>query len=318
MIPITKEDLEVKNTPFTILSYSQDDNTNPKDTIPDSNNLYQEILQSSSINQYPDMLNNLEDKINSMINMYKAEGIKYKPEIVKTSTRPDIKETKKQNRSLLSKSVCNRSESINKKEFIHLQNENISLIQKLNKKKAKIASQRELLKNMKKQCIEQCNESNINNEPSLPPKRIKETKKRDEVKFLKNELAKKNSELSKSYLEIKLLKNDLNKIDNIRKDMYMILEAGAHEYDYLKGIQFKNDTTEELFEQTSRLVGYLINEKKQTEMKYKKLLELHNNLIGKSGDYSLEYIYKVKDENISLKKDLELICSKKMYKVFLL
>eukprot|EP00826_Nyctotherus_ovalis_P001321 TRINITY_DN10195_c0_g1_i1.p1 TRINITY_DN10195_c0_g1~~TRINITY_DN10195_c0_g1_i1.p1 ORF type:complete len:149 (-),score=27.68 TRINITY_DN10195_c0_g1_i1:187-633(-) len=102
-------------------------------------------------------------------------------------------------------------------------------------------------------------------------------------------------------------------VDTWRKGMCGILEIGIKEYDYLKHTDITKCSSDELFEQTNRFVEYLIVEKRRMEEKYAKLLELHNNLIDSSGKFSLEGIYKIKDENERLRKDLELVCSKKLY-----
>ena len=183
-------------------------------------------------------------------------------------------------------------------KFQHLQNENISLLQKLNKKKAEVAMQKKQIDTLHRQYFDKSRTSY-----STPINEVQPNSKLiEENLFLRNELKKKNKEISELYIENKLLKNDSGKIEGLRKRLYSILEFGAKEYDYLKGTEFKMHNSEELFDQINRLVEYLVSEKRALEEKYVKLLELHNNLLEKDGNYSVEYIYKLKDRKASCRE----------------
>ena len=254
------------------------------------------------------VLTNLENRINSMLYTYKTEGALQKAEIKKMHMelkRPHALPDPITSKSFYKHRNTNIRDSTDKKELQRLQSENLSLVQKLNKKKAEIAAQKKQHEILQREYMEKCNE------PSMDIKQSN-SKLMQEVSFLRSELSKKSKEVSELYLENKLLKNNNEKTEGWRKSMYTILELGAKEYDYLRGMKFQMQSSEELFDQTNRLVEYLISEKRTLEEKYVKLLELHNHLIEKDGSYSVEYIYKIKDENEAIKKDLELIYSKKL------
>ena len=103
---------------------------------------------------------------------------------------------------------------------------------------------------------------------------------------------------------------------NMRGKMLEILEQGAAEYDYLKELVLGNESMEYILEQVGRLFEYLIKEKKNSEQKYERLLELHNNLIDANNAaeerYSAEYIYKLADENDYLRKELNRLLANKI------
>ena len=179
----------------------------------------------------------------------------------------------------MQKSLNNKSTVVDRKDiqFQHLQNENISLLQKLNKKKAEVAMQKKQIDTLQRQYFDKSRTSY-----STPINEVQPNSKLiEENLFLRNELKKKNKEISELYIENKLLKNDSGKIEGLRKRLYSILEFGAKEYDYLKGTEFKMHNSEELFDQINRLVEYLVSEKRALEEKYVKLLELHNNLLDR-------------------------------------
>ncbi len=94
-----------------------------------------------------------------------------------------------------------------------------------------------------------------------------------------------------------------------------ILEQGAQEYDYLRTLVFDNETVDYMLEHAGTLFDYLIKEKRASEQKYEKLLELHNNLIesntASEERYSAEYIYKLADENEYLKNELNRVLANK-------
>ncbi len=96
-----------------------------------------------------------------------------------------------------------------------------------------------------------------------------------------------------------------------------ILQQGAQEYDYLRGQTFGSETPESLADQVARLVEYLLHEKRISDEKYIKLLELHNNLVEESGKdsvrYSAEHIYRLADENDALRKELVSLRAEKLY-----
>ena len=101
-----------------------------------------------------------------------------------------------------------------------------------------------------------------------------------------------------------------------KKRIIKLLEQGADEYDYLRGVDFSAESMSAVIEQVGRLLGYLLKEKRGLEEKYMKLLELHNNLVetgGKDSErYSAEYIYKLADENELLRKELNALRSAKL------
>ena len=193
----------------------------------------------------------------------------------------------------------------NKTEILiqRLKNENLLLLQKLNRKKAKIAVQKEEINNLRNKCSNRCQES-INDEIY--------SKTQEQIYKLREELSKKEKEINELYIENKVMRNDSQKFGKWKKELCKLLVEGSKEYDYLKDVEFQKSTCEELFEQTLKLIAYLIGEKKTLGEKYSKLLELHNNLVEANGNYSAEYIYKMIDENESMKKDLEMMCSKKL------
>ncbi len=102
--------------------------------------------------------------------------------------------------------------------------------------------------------------------------------------------------------------------ERIKRKMQEMLEQGAAEYNYLRGLVFDNETADYMLEQLGRLFDHLIKEKQAAEQKYDKLLELHNNLIDSAATheerYSAEYIYKLADENEYLKAELSRIMVK--------
>eukprot|EP00826_Nyctotherus_ovalis_P019812 TRINITY_DN16159_c0_g1_i2.p1 TRINITY_DN16159_c0_g1~~TRINITY_DN16159_c0_g1_i2.p1 ORF type:complete len:255 (+),score=77.96 TRINITY_DN16159_c0_g1_i2:162-926(+) len=254
-----------------------------------------------------------------MLYTYKTEGAMKKAEMRRVHMelkrpREGISPTadKAANKTFYKHKSSNvRSSVVDRKELQlqYLQSENVALVQKLNKKKAEVAAQKKQYEILHKQYLDKCNETGefIADKSSQANSKLLQ-----EISFLRSELNKKNKEVSELYLENKLLRNNSNKAEGWRKSMYSILELGAKEYDYLRGMKFQIHSNEELFDQTSRLVEYLVSEKKALGEKYVKLLELHNHLIEKDGSYSVEYIYKIKDENEAMKKDLELIYSKKL------
>ena len=103
----------------------------------------------------------------------------------------------------------------------------------------------------------------------------------------------------------------------MRRKLMDLLQEGAQEYDYLKNIDYTKESTNFLLDETGRLIEYLLQEKRSSEKKYTKLLELHDKLVeinSKSQEkYNVEYIYGIADENDKLKEELQKLRVRQMY-----
>ena len=125
---------------------------------------------------------------------------------------------------------------------------------------------------------------------------------------------------SKIMEEIEIVRRQKNEDDDIVKEVLVdkeeasrsklisILKIGELAYDYLKSENWTNLGISDLEDHVERLVDYLVKDKQYLDEKYKKLLDLHNNLIESNEESSAyntpEYIYKITDENDLLKEEL--------------
>jgi len=121
--------------------------------------------------------------------------------------------------------------------------------------------------------------------------------------------------------EVEIIKRQKSEEDNIVKEalidkeeaskskLITILKIGELTYDYLKSENYTNLGISDLEDHVERLVDYLVKDKQYLDEKYKKLLDLHNNLIESNQEADAyntpEYIYKITDENDLLKEELK-------------
>jgi len=180
----------------------------------------------------------------------------------------------------------NKSVNITHRQVQRLQNENIS---KLNKSKAKDKNE---LNTVRKKCIDDTSSSVL--------------RLHEEIFDLRNELKQKDVRINELLLENAILKNNSIEIDNLKKCMQKLIELGSAR-------EMHSDSSEKLFKELKNMIVNLVNEKNIVERKYVKILELHNNLIKENGKYTIEYIYKIMDENEEMKKKLRVLSDKKMY-----
>eukprot|EP00826_Nyctotherus_ovalis_P019133 TRINITY_DN15847_c0_g1_i2.p1 TRINITY_DN15847_c0_g1~~TRINITY_DN15847_c0_g1_i2.p1 ORF type:complete len:290 (-),score=81.14 TRINITY_DN15847_c0_g1_i2:365-1234(-) len=271
--------------------FSENTDPKPKDT------LYKEYINHTDKDHSTAKLHTIESQINNMLHSYKADTESRRASAKRLGKDCEVQRSHKSggNRTLCCKS---EEQAASKKEAERLKGENLELLQRLSRKKAKIAVQKEELKKLRQNGLVGRQESDLS---------------RSEVASLQSEIAKKNKEISELHIENKVLRNERLKFNKWKKKMHDIIKLGAEEYDYLKKIEYQKYTNEDLCEQITRLVEYLVEEKKVIEEKYTKLLELHSSLVEENGNYSAEYIYRVIDENDTMKRDLELMCSKKLY-----
>ena len=100
----------------------------------------------------------------------------------------------------------------------------------------------------------------------------------------------------------------VNKEEESKNKMINILKLGEVVYDYLRNEKLNDFRLSDLEDHVERLVEYLIKDKQYLDEKYKKLLDLHNNLIEENQSENVyntpEYIYKITDENELLKEEL--------------
>jgi len=313
----------------------------------DSNTLYEQTLENSALkiqhkpksSAHNKILTNLEKQINETLDSYKNEHEKHKNTIreIRKSIHaenseafydnllnessnkksPNIKHNRLKSQSNIKSTKLNYLPKTEDRLY-NLQQENNRLLQKLNKAKSKLKLKNEEIKLVKSQYLEKCkNEVEVKKNIELENMQIFKEKLNYEITKITNSLNQqiiiKTSENDAIILENKKLKLEKEKNEKIKNLLIEILENGKNEYDYLKNMHSENMTNLELAEETNRLLGYSLKEKKDLEQKYEKLLELHNTLVSKNGKYSEDYLYKIVDENEILKKEIDELRLKKLY-----
>jgi len=203
--------------------------------------------------------------------------------------------------------------------------ENTQLVTKLNKQKAKTKNLKQKLAD---NLLERDKLGEIIKNYEIELKDLRKEldfikKPIDELTFVKEELKKVKNELNEKIIENNILKKDIDLLRqtnsgiNSKQKIIDILSLGATEYDYLKNIDFDKESIETLLEENYRLVDYLLKEKRETDIKYSKLLELHNKLIeiNTKGNeqYNEAYLYNIADENERLKSELEKLKENRLY-----
>eukprot|EP00826_Nyctotherus_ovalis_P052335 TRINITY_DN6618_c0_g1_i6.p2 TRINITY_DN6618_c0_g1~~TRINITY_DN6618_c0_g1_i6.p2 ORF type:complete len:278 (-),score=81.74 TRINITY_DN6618_c0_g1_i6:1631-2401(-) len=156
-------------------------------------------------------------------------------------------------------------------------------------------------------------------ELSVTPKADSVVRLHEEILLLRSEVTRKEIKINELVLENETLKSKAVENSNFKKCMQKLLEVVHHqlgssiEKSLSREKKLHSDSSEVLFREVKALMTELINERNMVQRKYAMILELHNNLLKENGKYSIEYIYKIMDENETMKKKLKALYDKKLY-----
>lgn len=266
--------------------FTTNENSNPKTrgTITDSNALYKQLIDTSFNMPVKCIHPKVFGEINNQIN-----ALNY--------GRQDYAESSKTG-------SVNRSMVINYKRL----EQSISNIKSSNKKGIKLCRQ---YKNLHRT-------GDANNSVNLSKRNssfaeYSTQQLQKENQLLRSEIEEKNRTIEVLAAQNKKLQETSLNTAKLRSHIREILTLAAKEYAHLQTASLAANSCEELLEQVHRLVGYLVIEKKALVDKCEKLAEVNGGLLKVKEQWSAGHVLRLDEENRTMKKDLELICAKKVY-----